>query len=240
MELTQTKSPHTGERIYVDEKGRRYPSVSRLAGFFWSTYSIHKWKQTVGKEEAQRIMRESAKRGTAIHKAIETNTWTGVEEYDQYLRTYRNTVASDIEFLHHELTLAHVTEQGHRFAGKTDSIANWIGKLTVDDFKTSEKPKKLEYMGGHALQLSAYSIAYGEPIDEGIIFNLTPDSVYVFTIPLELPKAMLLDQVLPNFYDYYRIPKEERPYANQFNGMGRLLDSYQKELAKMIVVKEFS
>ena len=241
MRLTKTTSPHTNSRIYVDlDTGSKYPSVSRLAGHFWSSYSIYLWRQKVGKEEANRIMRESAKRGTAIHKAIEKGTWTGIEEYDQYLRTYRRTIASDIETIHTEITLAHVTEQGYRFAGTSDLIANWRGELIAGDYKTSETKKSSDHMGQYALQLSAYSIAYEDETNNGIVFNLTPDSVYVYTIPLELPKAILMDKVLPSFYDYYRIPKEDRPYANQFNGMGRLLAQFQKELAEMITVSEFS
>ena len=49
MNLTQGKSTITGQRLYFDEQGFKYPSISTLAGKFWSTYGIFKWRVKLGR-----------------------------------------------------------------------------------------------------------------------------------------------------------------------------------------------
>jgi hypothetical protein len=237
MQLIQGKSTHTGNRVYTDESGFKYPSVSTLAGFFFSTYGLNAWRKKVGYAEANRIGRESAARGTRLHSAIEHNEWTGDEELDRYLTHYHNDIAPHLEVLHQELILGHVTPEGYRFAGTCDLIARWKGELVIADWKTSEKIKNKNFMGRFALQLSAYSIAHGEDTDLGMIFNLAPDQAAVFHIPLQPAKEMLLDTLLPSFYDYYRLPECDRPYPNQFRNLGAILSSFEKDLAKSIVIE---
>ena len=239
MKLTQETSAHSGQRIYLDENGGRYVSVSRLANFFQSTYGLNQWKKRVGYDEADRILKESAARGTSIHSAIETGELTGNDEYDQYVHQYRRHVEPHLEIIHQEITLGYTTEEGMRFAGICDLVAKWHDNLIIGDWKTSEKPKKSQYMSNYALQLAAYSLAYHEShTDTGVIFNLTPDSVNVFYIPLDYPKEFLLTVVLPAFYDYDRLP-EPRPWPNQFKDITRRVEYFAKELTYLIDVQYY-
>jgi hypothetical protein len=95
-------------------------------------------------------------------------------------------------------------------------------------------------MGQYSIQMSIYALGYeqeqGVPINEGVIFNLMPSSVKILEIPLVKPKEMLIEHVLPAFYEFYCLPEHERPYPNQFKDMGNRLDKFQRELAKEITV----
>jgi hypothetical protein len=260
VQLTQSVSTHTGSRVYVDEKGFRYPSISTLAGFFQSTIGLYRWTLKLGKQiaaeqglenltdrelyllgkvEANRIKEEAAFRGTAVHLAVETSEPTGNPEYDAYVEQYNLKVAPYLEVLHQEITLAYTTPDNMRMAGRTDIVGCWHGEMAICDMKTSEDPKKADYMGRFALQLSAYALGFeqqeGEPIHTGVVFNLTPNDAHIFHIPLELPKKVLLERVLPAFYRFYQTP-EPRGWPNAFEGMGAYLQQFEKQLTKTITV----
>jgi hypothetical protein len=220
----------------LDDSGARYPSISTLAGFFFNTFSLHKWRKRVGYDEANRIKVESANLGTAVHAAVEHNTLTGNPEYDAYVEQYRTKIAPYLEIHHQEIVLGHVTPEGYRMAGTCDLIGKWGGELIIGDWKTSPKSKNKNFMGRYALQLAAYSQSYESNTDTGIIFNLTPTDAHIFHIPLELPKQVLLERVLPAFYRFYQTP-EPRGWPNAFEGMGAFLQQFEKQLAKTITVE---
>jgi len=47
-------------------------------------------------------------------------------------------------------------------AGRVDCIAEWDGKLSVIDFKTSRKLKKKEYISNYFQQCAAYAVMWEE------------------------------------------------------------------------------
>ena len=52
-----------------------------------------------------------------------------------------------------------------RIAGRVDLIANWDGHLAVIDFKQSNRPKKIEWVGDYFKQISAYTAMVYEMTD---------------------------------------------------------------------------
>ena len=59
-----------GKRFYVTPEGNKYPSITTvLSGR--SKEGILKWRQSVGNDVANQIMRSAAKRGTAVHQLVE-------------------------------------------------------------------------------------------------------------------------------------------------------------------------
>ncbi len=71
-------------------------------------------------------------------------------------------------------------------AGRVDCIAEYEGRLSVIDFKTSRKPKKREWIGSYFQQASAYCVMFeertGTPIDQIVIIIAVEDNkpeVYV-------------------------------------------------------------
>ena len=107
----------------------------------------------------QDLSSEAAKRGTAVHDAIENWAKTGefvyAPEFENSMSKFKEFVAGhDIEIIESEIALA---SNQYRFAGRTDIIAKIDGKLAVIDIKTSSG-----FYAEMGLQLSAYKQAYFE------------------------------------------------------------------------------
>ena len=59
-----------GKRFYVTPEGKKYPSITTvLSGR--SKEGIVRWRESVGNDVANQIMRTAAKRGTAVHQLVE-------------------------------------------------------------------------------------------------------------------------------------------------------------------------
>ena len=54
------------------------------------------------------------------------------------------------------------------YAGTTDCIGLWNGKLAILDFKQTNKPKKREWVDDYFCQLTAYAQAHNEMFDTEI------------------------------------------------------------------------
>lgn len=67
-----------------------------------------------------------------------------------------------------------------RVAGTVDCIAEFSGKLSVIDFKTSNKPKKEEWIENYFMQCAAYAVMYeertGTPINRLAVLITVQDS----------------------------------------------------------------
>ena len=58
-------------RLYLTPDGESLPSVTTILSKAKDRSGLKKWRQRVGEKEAERIMRESAQIGTALHLYIE-------------------------------------------------------------------------------------------------------------------------------------------------------------------------
>ena len=58
-----------GKRFYVTPEGKKYPSITTvLSGR--NSEGLVRWRQSVGNDVANNIMRTAAKRGTAVHLSL--------------------------------------------------------------------------------------------------------------------------------------------------------------------------
>ena len=57
-------------RVYVDERGNEYPSITRVLSIL-NKDAIIAWRKRVGEDEANRISTKASKRGTKVHGLIE-------------------------------------------------------------------------------------------------------------------------------------------------------------------------
>jgi genome maintenance exonuclease 1 len=157
----------TGSRVYATPTGQRYPSVTTVLAEK-GKQGIMEWRNRVGVDQANAIARKAAGRGTNIHTAVE-----------RYLNNESPWVpGKTINPLHYELfhviePLLKMIDNIHcqetrmfshhlRMAGTVDCIAEFNGKLSVIDFKTSNKPKKPEWITSYFMQCAAYAIMYEE------------------------------------------------------------------------------
>jgi genome maintenance exonuclease 1 len=132
-----------------------------------SNYSKHKfveWRKRVGEDEANRITKFSTNLGTHYHALVEAYLTNQEIPKKSVLSELMFNSAKDVL---NRIGLIHTIEMPlysiqWEIAGTPDMIAEFDGVLSVIDHKTSEKPKKIEWIEGYFVQCLAYAIMYAE------------------------------------------------------------------------------
>ena len=178
-----TQIEDQGSRIY-DVNGYRLPSVTTILGATKDQQFLKDWTAKVGEKEAERIKNLSSRRGTSMHKFLESHiTSVGYDDLTELGRTAKSMAEKVIEiglapveeYYGSEVTLYYPG----LYAGSTDLVCNHNGLESIVDFKQSNRPKKKEWVEDYFLQIAAYSMAHdyvhGSQIRQGVIMMCTPD-----------------------------------------------------------------
>jgi hypothetical protein len=160
--LTEQKN---GKRHYRSGDSL-YPSITTVLSVL-SAEGIAKWRAKVGEEEADKISYRAATRGTAVHEIIEKYI---NNEPDYRAGYYPNIIGNFLsvkEILDERIGVVYGQElplySDHlRVAGRVDCVAQFDGKDSIIDFKTSRKPKLRKYITNYFQQESAYAIMWEE------------------------------------------------------------------------------
>lgn len=192
IQLPKVTRQTTSEgRKYFTPEGKTYPSITTVLSIL-SKDSIKEWRQKVGEEKANRISQQASTRGTAVHTLAENylnneEDWAkgampanlfSFNQLKPILDNRVNNVWFQESFLYSDRL---------ECAGQVDCIAEFDGKLSVIDFKTSRKPKKEEWITNYFIQASFYSAAFfeltGVAIKQGVILITVDGSEpQVFTL----------------------------------------------------------
>lgn len=161
-------------RKYFTPEGKTYPSVTTVLGI-QNKAGLEAWKKRVGEEEAQKISTQASIRGTAVHQLAEDylnnkEDWSkdampanlfSFNQIKNILDERVDNVWMQEQFLYSDYL---------EVAGQVDCVAEFDGKLSIIDFKTSRKPKKKEWIKGYFMQESVYAVAFeertGKPITQ--------------------------------------------------------------------------
>ena len=182
----QITDPGTGKRVY-EINSYRLPSVTTILGATKNQEFLKEWKAKVGEQEAERIKNLSSKRGTSMHKYLESFiTDVGYDDLTE-LGQAAKPMAEKImevglapvdEYFGSEVTLHYPG----LYAGQTDLVCLHNGIETVVDFKQANRPKKKEWIEDYYLQIAAYAMAHdyvhNSKIEQGVIMVCTPDLYY--------------------------------------------------------------
>jgi genome maintenance exonuclease 1 len=155
-----------GKRYYLTPSGNKYPSVTTVSSIF-AKEGIIEWRKSVGEEEATKITTQAAVRGTAVHKLCEdyinndANYLTGhmpvnIESFNN-IKPLLDKSISNVVMLECPLYSDYL-----RVAGTVDCIAEWNGRLSIIDFKTSRKVKKRDWIENYFMQEAAYAVMFEE------------------------------------------------------------------------------
>jgi len=154
-----------GKRVYEigDEK---YPSISTICSFR-NRKSIAEWRARVGDAEANKISKRATTAGTTVHSMIEDylNNELDLEKYaDKHLAKILFVQAKGMLSRINNIHFQEAPLYSHEFAiaGRVDCIAEFDGKLSIIDFKTSSKEKKEEWIEGYLVQETGYAKMYEE------------------------------------------------------------------------------
>jgi ATP-dependent exoDNAse (exonuclease V) beta subunit len=165
--LTELIAETTGSgRVYNTPEGNRYPSVTTILSEL-SKAGIAAWRKRVGAEEANRISTQASTRGTKIHQICEDYLNNKPDYLDgqmpanvftfKQIQPILDQYVDNIQYLE-----APLYSDFLKTAGRVDCIAEFDGKLSIIDFKTSRKPKKKEWISNYFMQASCYAVMYEE------------------------------------------------------------------------------
>lgn len=150
-----------GVRYYDTGEGK-YPSVTTITGLLGKD-AIIAWRKRVGDEEANRVSTRASKRGTQIHQLCEDYIKTGIAEPSIFDAEMFNSIVPHLDCIDNIHALEEPLYSHHlQVAGTVDCIAEYNGKLSVIDFKTSSRAKLRDDVHGYFMQTSAYAVAFEE------------------------------------------------------------------------------
>ena len=153
-----------GKRLYVTPDGERYPSVTTVLSDY-KKQGIIEWRKRVGEQQANKISTQASRRGTKVHKLC--------EDYLNNESTFKGYTPDNVEMFKsiepilNEIEVVYAQERtlfSHHLktAGRVDCVGKFRGKPHIIDFKTSNKPKKWEWIDNYFMQGSAYSVMWEE------------------------------------------------------------------------------
>lgn len=171
------------KRFYVTPEGNKYPSITTVLGVR-KNKELFEWRQKVGEEVAGYIARTAAQKGTKVHHMCEDFLNNDFDEekhkknfFPYCLFTQLKSVLKNIDNIHFQEAGLYSDKYG--IAGRVDCIAEYNGKLSIIDFKTSTKPRNDDWNYNYYVQASAYAEMYeermGTPIEQIVILVVTDD-----------------------------------------------------------------
>jgi hypothetical protein len=207
MRLNRIDGKGDGPRLYVNESGNKYVSVTSALGVL-SRKSIQAWRKRVGYAQANKISGRASAAGTAVHNMAEDYVLNRTPEKPH------NPIATETfkvikPYLdEHVCTVYGVELQMYsdklKTAGTSDLICKYEGKNTVLDYKTSKRFKSAGEIKSYFMQGAAYAQMvkehYGIEIEQLVILMAVNggEGSLVFNEPLSNWKP-----ITEHFFDLY-------------------------------------
>ncbi len=171
------------KRFYETPDGNLFPSITTVL----STYKkegLHQWRKRVGADVANYISRTAAQRGTAVHTMCEDFLNNIEVEKDgkpflpfMLFSQLKPVIEKKVQNINAQECALY--SEKYRIAGRVDCIAEWDGKLSIIDFKTSRSSRNDSYNESYYIQASAYAEMFEErtgiEIDQIVILCVTED-----------------------------------------------------------------
>ena len=159
-----------GKRYYKTPEGKHYPSVTTVTGMMNRVW-LAKWKKAVGEEKANKISRKASLRGTRYHYLQEDFLNNKLTEerlkeatpLDLYMFNQTKEITSKLGDIY--MLEGSMYSNELEIAGRVDCIAEFAGRVSVIDFKTSTKRKTPSQIKGYFMQETAYAKMFEELYD---------------------------------------------------------------------------
>jgi genome maintenance exonuclease 1 len=172
-------------RVYLLPNSVQVPSVTTVLDRTKDKTALKEWADRVGQAEADRQKDQAAYIGTWMHSTLECvitglpmqfgTDWRAMKGHEMAFRL-ANKYFGAISAIHGSEVGLYYQDQ---YAGTTDLVATYRGKLAIIDFKQSVKPKRYEYITDYFHQLAAYAIAHdwkhGTSIDYAAVLIAVQD-----------------------------------------------------------------
>ena len=151
-----------GVRYYIipdEEKLLRFASITSITSHKNRQF-FAEWRQKVGEETANKITKQATSRGTDMHTLAEM--YLKNQELSKDLLPISQMLFGIAKPYLNNINNIHALENSLYskilgIAGTVDCIAEYNGELAVIDFKTSKKPKPVEWIEHYFVQCAAYA-----------------------------------------------------------------------------------
>ena len=188
---SSTRAKIEGLRHYsIDGSEQKLPSVTTVLGQTQpkeKQESLERWRQRVGLREAQRVTRDAAIRGTAMHKYLEDlirgERCLDLTEIGQQAQKMAEIIVErGLNNVDEVYGIEAVLYYPDLYAGSVDLVGRHNDQVSIIDFKQTNKPKQREWIDDYMLQMAAYGMAhdiiYGTEINKGVIMMCSKDLYY--------------------------------------------------------------
>jgi genome maintenance exonuclease 1 len=187
VDIPEVSTKTIKRKRFYDTPTGFYPSITTVLGVRKEKQQgLAKWRERVGNDVANHIMRTAAGRGTAVHHMCEDflNNKEVLQEEQKFLPWCLFSQLKPI--LTKSINNIFAQECGlwsekYRLAGRVDCIAEWNGVPSIIDFKTSRSERKDDYNFEYYMQASAYAEMFEErtgiEINQIVILVVTEDGL---------------------------------------------------------------
>jgi genome maintenance exonuclease 1 len=191
-----------GGRFYSAPNGELYPSVTTVTG--WEKREFFaEWRKNNPEES-----KIATARGTAMHSLVESY----INNEEDCCNNYFEDV---VQLFNQMLPLLEKIDNVRsqevplwssklRMAGRVDCVAEYDGKLSIIDFKSSKSAKKAEWIEGYFAQATAYAIMWqemtGEPIDQVVILVSSMDGTHQEFVRKSIDYVPRLKEMIDGYY----------------------------------------
>lgn len=157
-----------GKRHYLAPDGNTYPGVTTVLSNTQTAdtrRALGKWRARVGEEEAKEISRKAAERGTAMHSAIEATLLNEPVDVADIAVPYFLSIQSVLPRVTDVQLIEGCVWHPNGYAGSVDCVGYYNGELSIIDWKTADKPKRVNWIDDYFLQCAAYCAAVNRMYD---------------------------------------------------------------------------
>ena len=187
VKIPEVSTKTINKKRFYDTPTGLYPSITTVLGSRKEKQKgLQEWRNRVGNDVANHIMRSAAGRGTAVHHMCEDflNNKDVIKEEQKFLpwclfSQLKPTLEKSINNIFAQE--CGLWSEKYRLAGRVDCIAEWNGVPSIIDFKTSRSERKDEYNFEYYMQASAYAEMFEErtgiEINQIVILVVTEDGL---------------------------------------------------------------
>lgn len=197
---------HNGKRCYViDGEENYYPSVTTVLGCRGKK-AIYEWRARVGEEAANKVSREASGNGTALHSLCELYLKGDPNFNRKKMQVPPNASARfnkltpaleriDGIYFQEQKLVSNLLEVG----GTVDLFGSFDNEISIIDFKTSRRKKRLEDIMSYFAQCYAYGQCVYEMYDiepkKAVIIMSYEDSYEIFSQDIKYGKEFFIESI---------------------------------------------
>ena len=200
----------TTGRLYRLPDGSKVPSVTTVLGWYKKP-QLAEWRKRLGEEEVKKVLKRTSERGTRVHAICEDylhNKQIDTKTVNPFSLGMFKTIQKFVDRIDNVLGIELQMFSEHLgVAGTADVIADFDGRRSIIDFKTSDKPKKPEWIDTYFMQLSIYAVMYeeltGVPVNNLVVIVAVEngeEQLFIQKRDQWIGKSI---NVINNYYDYH-------------------------------------